>query len=180
MTTPFTPINDKSRRAMLIDLVSAANYDDVLTYEELGELFGLVDKPAVQSTVNSAKGSVEKNTKRTLEAVRNEGYRVVNASEHHRLAASHQRKGRGQLKRAMSKVNHVDMGELSQDQRSAVISARVALAAQADFERRADLKYAKKEDLEAYTQEANQRTERSESEIEKMKSRLARLERKAS
>lgn len=180
MTTPFKPIAEKSRRAMLVELVESTNPGEVLTYEKLAELFDLWDKSAIQANVNGAKASVEKNTKKALEAVRNEGYRVVNAAEHHRLATHHQRKGRGQLKRAMSKVNYVDMSQLTPDQRTVIISSRVVLAAQADFERRADLKYAKREDLEAYTEQVNQRSERSESEIERMKERLERLERRSS
>lgn len=172
----FTPLKEKSRRAMLIEMVEATAPGDILTYGQLGVLFDLDDRRDIQVAVNAAKRSVERNTKKALEAVRNEGYRVAHPHEHHRLAVVHQRKGRGQLKRAMSKVDHVDMSKLTPDQRTVIISSRVVLAAQADFERRADLKYAKREELEEYTRQVNQRSERSENEIQKMKERLSRLE----
>ena len=176
----FTPINEVSRRQQLVDLIADAHPGTVIGYDELGELFGIEDRNAIQRAVNGAKSSVEKNTKRALEAVPNKGYRVVDASEHYGLAIHHQRKGRKQLRRAMSKVNNVELGELTQDQRTVVIAARVALAAQADFERRADLKYANRQETERHMKEQSEKVDRSESEVKALMDRIERLEQKFS
>lgn len=174
----FNPVNEISRRKQLIDLVSETDFGAVIEYDSLGEMFGLEDRRDIQSAVNSAKSSVEKNTRRALQAVPNKGYRVVDPSEHYGLAVHHQRKGRKQLRRALSKVNNVELDQLTSDQRTAVIAARVALAAQADFERRADLKYANRQEMETHMREQSEKVERSESEVKSLMDRIERLESK--
>ncbi|MEJ4100889.1 hypothetical protein V5S96_11055 [Corynebacterium mastitidis] len=125
----FEPCGDKSRRALLVEVVEKSQPGERLTYGLLKDLFGVDSLGAIHSAVNSAKPSVEKSTGKALVAVARVGYRVALPSEHVGLAVAHQRKGRGQLRRAQSKVENVDLGALTLDQRAAVVAARVALAA---------------------------------------------------
>ena len=84
----FETVGAKSRRLMLIDLVSATEPGTLIRYEELGDLFGLDSRADIQGAVNGAKRSVEANTKKSLVAVKNEGYRVALPDEHHSLAVT--------------------------------------------------------------------------------------------
>lgn len=172
----FEKKGEKSHRELLIEAVDAATPDTILTYESLASLLNVDSRAGVQGAVNGAKRSVEVNTSKALVAVKNIGYRIVRPDEHVALAVLHQKKSRRQVKRAKSKVDHIDLSALSQDQRTAVIAAGMVLAAQQDFERRADLRYAKKEELRAFMSEASSRQERSESELDEMKDRMKRLE----
>src|SRR5699024_11379384 len=80
----FKTVGEKSRRVMLIELVQRTDPGAVLTYEELGALFGLDSRTDIQGAVNGAKRSVEANTKKSLVAVTNKGYRVAHPrSEEH-------------------------------------------------------------------------------------------------
>lgn len=174
----FETVGAKSRRLMLIDLVAGTEPGTLIRYEELGDLFGLDSRMDIQGAVNGAKRSVEANTKKSLVAVKNEGYRVALPDEHHSLAVKHQRKGRNQIKRAMSKVQNVNLAALTQDQRTVVIAAQVALAAQADFERRADIRYAKRAEMEAFMSEQSTVNHRSDERLREMQERMERLEKK--
>lgn len=176
----FKTVGEKSRRVMLIEMVQRTDPGAVLTYEELGALFGLDSRTDIQGAVNGAKRSVEANTKKSLVAVTNKGYRVALPDEHHSLAVKHQRKGRNQIKRAMSKVRHLDMSALTQDQRTVVIAAQVALAAQADFERRADIRYAKRAEMDAFMSEQSTVNDRSDAKLQEMQERMERLEKRLS
>lgn len=177
MTTMFQPKGEKSRRLMLIDLVDASQPGDMLTYEDLGVLLDVDSRHDVQSAVNQAKASVEKSTRRALVAERNVGYRVITAGEHYERAVAHQKKGYRQIQRALSKVENVRVGELSVEQRAMATAAVTALRLQADFERRADLKYARAEELRELVERQSAAEDRTGVEVEALKARLERLER---
>lgn len=174
----FEKKGEKSRRELLVETVDAAAPDTILSYESLASLLDVDSRADLQSAVNAAKRSVEVHTSKALVAVRNVGYRIVRPDEHVALAVLHQRKSRRQVKRAKSKVDHIDLSALTPDQRTAVIAAGMVLAAQQDFERRADIRYAKKEELRAFMSESSSRQDRSESELDEMKARMKRLEEK--
>lgn len=176
MTTFFQPKGEKSRRVMLTELVHATNYGEVLDYAGLSALLGCESRREIHSAVNSARLSLERDTKKALLAVDNKGYRVVHPGEQGELAVKHQRKARNQVRRAKSKVDHIDMTALTPEQRQFVTTAQIVLAAQADFERRADVRYAKASDVRNFMAESSKRVDRSEAEISRLQERLDRLE----
>lgn len=176
----FETVGEKSRRVMLIDLIAGAEPGTLIPYEELGTMFDLDSRADIQGAVNGAKRSIEGNTRKSLVAVKNKGYRVAHPEEHHGLAAKHQRKGRNQIKRAMSKVQNVDLSALTHEQRTVVIAAQVALSAQADFERRADIRYAKRTEMDAFMSEQSTVNDRSDAKLREMQERMERLEKKLS
>lgn len=146
----------------------------VLTYDELGHLFNLTDRPAIQSAVNGAKASVERETKQVLVAVKNEGYKIVSAGEHFGQALHHQRKGRGQTRRALSKAKNTRIEELTRDERDRRDVVVQILNRQIEFEKRADLRYARRDEL----LKLSEKQERSDSAMQDMADRIARLEKK--
>ena len=176
MTALFEPKGPKSQRQMLVDVVKEHSPGDVLEYGVLQELLRIPSRRGVQAAVNGAKPSIERVTKRCLVAEPNEGYRIISAAEHYDRAVVHQKKARRQTKRALSKVKNVKMGELTVEQRAMATAAVTALSLQADFERRADLKYARKEELKKLAEEQELLKNRSAEESKRMDERVARLE----
>lgn len=172
----FEVKGERSRRDILTSFVRDHQPGDVLTYEVLGDVLGAGSRGEVQSAVNGAKLAIERDTNRALVAVKNTGYRIVSAREHLPLALVHQRKSMRQVRRAKSKVDHVLLADLSQDERTAVIAAGVAFAAQERFLRTADARYAKREELEDFMNESSRKSDRTEEELRLMKDRIARLE----
>lgn len=173
---PFEALGDKSRRALLVDLVADIDEDVVIPYEDIAAAIEVDedDRATCQGAVNAAKRSIEKTHSKALVAVPNVGYRVVRASEHLGLAQSHQSRGRRQLTRAKSKVVHVDMSKLTEGERAAVSLAATSLGLQMDYMRRNDLRSSR---LEAAVTTVMETTERSEQEISELRERLSRLER---
>lgn len=168
----------KSRRQMLVDAVTECAYGELLPYPELGELFGLSARKDIQSAVNGAKRSIEVNCSKTLVAVPNEGYRVADPAEHYKIATVHQRKGRRQSAKALSKVRHVDVSGLSQEDRDKLINAQTLISTLQQFERRADLRYANRKRVESFIADQDRKNKRSDDQLSEMMSRLERLESK--
>ncbi len=172
MTAAFQPIGDKSRRATVIDLIARADYDSVVTYEELESELG-TDRATAQSAVNQAKLGLESVHRKSVVAVPNVGYRIVKPNEHHGLAVVHQRKSLRSLRRSLSKVNHVDASQLTEGERAAVTLATTGIAMQLDYMRRNDIRAKRHEDMIVATQ---QQSDRTADEVSELKDRLARLE----
>lgn len=176
----FTPAKEKSQRTMLLELFEDVTPGEVVSYEDIAEWLGLEldDVKGVQRAVNGAKRSLEVHQSKALEAEPRKGYRVVAPNEHHRLAVMQQRKSRRALVRAKSKVAHVDLSGLTEGERVAITLATTALAAQLDFQRRADLRYANRQQVEEFMAEHKESAERTTEELEKVRARMARLEAK--
>lgn len=175
MTMPFEPINEVSRRQAVVDMLSAIPSGEVVPYDALEIALGL-DRHAVQSVVNQAKPSLQKIGQKSLVAVRNIGYRVLSPGEHIDLARDHQKKGRRQTRKAKSAVAHTDYAKLSDIERAQYDIALATISALERFERRADLRYASKERVDAFIREQGGHNDRTTSEVSDLKSRLGRLE----
>lgn len=175
-TVPFTPKGERPRTEMLVDIVAGAKTGDVLSYESLSVLLDCENKSQVQSAVNAAKLTIERETKQTLVAQRGDGYKIVGPGEHFRQSQKHRLKGRRQNQRAISTITHVHTEKLTAEERTKRIAQITALQAIDDFERRADDKYARKEKLNELIVQTDAQNERSETEIAKLKERLTRLE----
>lgn len=172
MTAAFKPIGERSRRDMVLDLLAAGDYDEVVKYADLeAELDA--NRDTVQAAVNAAKLLLEREHRKAVVAVPNVGYRVVRPNEQHGLAVVHQRKSVRALKRSLSKVNHVDAAQLTEGERAAVTLAATGIAMQLDYMRRNDIRAKRHEDMIAAT---TQTAERTAEEVAELKARLARLE----
>jgi hypothetical protein len=173
---PFQPAGERARWRIVYDLLCEAAIGDVVTYEVLGEALEMdpgKDRHVIQMAVRRAAQEHERNDKRALDVVPNEGYRIVPAPENLRLARRHQKKAGKSLARGQSKVVNVDLTGVDADTRNAFEVVARAFALQMDFNRRFDVRQARLEDTVAGMSE---RTERTEQEIADLKSRLAALE----
>lgn len=176
MSSVFTPIGDQSRRVLVLERLAAAPVDSVVTYEELSEVLGDVDRRTVQGAVNAAKFNLEKAYSKAVVAVSNTGYRIVRASEHLTLAKHHQKKSLKQLRRSRSKVDHVDYNQLTEGEKAAISLAATSIALQMDYMRRNDIRSTR---IEASVAAVQKESERSAEELAELRNRLARLERGA-
>lgn len=169
----FDPKGSISRRRAVLDALATAPYDTVVTYSELSVALGGASREIVQKAVHAAKAALEREHNKSVDAVPNEGYRVIKPSEHLTLAQRHQRKSRRSLTRAQSTVTHVDLRELTEGERAAVTIAATSLSLQLGYMRRNDIRVSR---LERAAETAAESQQRSDEEIAELKARLERLE----
>lgn len=91
----------KLRWVQIADQMRTMQVDDVLTYEWLTDTFPDVSFINIRQDVHRAIKEVEETDSRTFECLRDEGYRMVAANEHHRLARSRHKRARRQIVRAI-------------------------------------------------------------------------------
>lgn len=115
MNPIFAPKGAKPEWLMVYDeLLSSADYGDVVTYARLEEVLG---RPFASNRgpLYRARDHLGDIHKRWLEAVPNVGYRVVDAEEHVRIAAAHKLKGRRQYGRMLKVMQVTDLTQLGPD-----------------------------------------------------------------
>jgi hypothetical protein len=112
----FAPKGEKPEWQMVYDeLLATADFGDVITYAMLEETLGRPFAPN-RGPLYRAREQLGELRKRWLEAVPNVGYRVVDAAEHVRLAATHKLKGRRQYGRMLKVMQVTDLTRLGPDQ----------------------------------------------------------------
>lgn len=99
------------------NLLAAAEVDQIITYEEFDKALKLDFRAAQRPGFDKAVQQLERRNLRTVDNVRNKGYRIVRAHEHERLARKHQLKGLRQTKRSMRKVKSADRSKLGLDEK---------------------------------------------------------------
>ena len=131
MTTlaPFTAKSPdgRSEATIVYDHLKELQIDDIVTYETLDDLLRR-DFKTSRSPMYVATAMMEHSRKRTLEAVRNVGYRIVHANEHERLGIEHHRKARKQLVRAMKRVDSADLALLTPVERQTLVAVAVHIS----------------------------------------------------
>lgn len=176
----FNPLGDQARWKTVYEILQKTEVNDVLTYEEMGEALGLhpaSDRHLIQAAVHRAAKELLEVERHALMAITNVGYRVVTAEEHLLLARGHQRKSHKQLALAQDKVEYVDLSEVDPITRRAFGLVAEALSAQADFNRRMDIRQRNLASKVAEIQQDHSRTkQRTEDEIQILRARLRRLE----
>lgn len=174
--TPFVPRGDRARWRILYDILLAKAIDAVITYKEMGEALDLdpeADRHPIQMALRRAAKEYERENLRALEAVPNEGYRIVEPHEHLRLAHGQQERSKRALVAGRSKVVNVDLSGLDPEARKAFDVTAQAFSLLLDYSRRLDVRQRRLEDAVAGMAE---RHDRSDAEIAELKARLARLE----
>jgi hypothetical protein len=180
--SPFEPAGEQARWRIIYEILKTTPVDGLVTYEQLGEALELdpdKDRHAIQMAVRRAAQEYERGDKRALDAVPNEGYRVVKAGEHLDLAKRHGRKAGKSLQRGHSKAVNVDLSEVEDPEvRRALELTAQAFSLQMDFNRRFAVR---QEQLEATVREITDTQaadrQRSADEVAKLQERIERLER---
>ena len=174
--TPFEALGDRPRWVEVYDVLRRHEVGDVVTYKDLGRALGLDadgDRHAIQMAVRRAAREFEKTDLRALEAIPNQGYRIVQPAEHIRLARAQQAKSSRALARGHSTVTHVDFTDMDSETRKAFEVVAQAFAHQMDFNRRMDIRTA---NLEAAVAAITETRERTDDEVAELRARLERLE----
>lgn len=114
---PFEPVGEKPRWALALEVIREYQVGDVVPYEALHDAVGSPNRTVVQAAARDAGVRFLEDESKALEAVPNEGYRIVAADEHVRLAKSQQRRGRRALVRGQALASNVDFNELSAEGR---------------------------------------------------------------
>jgi len=175
--SPFLPKGDKARWITIFEHVTNMTTGDLLTYETIANLLGLnpeADRHALQMAVRRAAQASLTEDKRALEAVPNEGYRIVEPEEHMRLAKVQQKKSRRALVRGERTVVNVDFNGMEPDVRHAFEIVAQAFAMQQEFMRRVDIRQTR---VERAVREVRE-SKADAADVEELQARLARLERR--
>jgi hypothetical protein len=91
--------------------------DGILTYDAMEELLGFDVRNRRDLVYRAIRALLEEN-ERTLEAVPNQGYRVVYPQEHERLAHGYQRGAKRKITKAIRTTKGTNRNGLTQEERT--------------------------------------------------------------
>jgi hypothetical protein len=110
----------RSYRDVALDLLKDMKRGDVVTYQDLGralELHPLRDRTKIQHAVRQANKPLLKLHQRGVQAVENQGYRMLPAREHVVVANGHQSKADKAMVRAIDFFNGTNLADLTESER---------------------------------------------------------------
>lgn len=122
---------------LVYQLFEDKDFGDVVTYEQLDAALGR-DFRSQRGPLYKADDMLLRNRSRALAAVKNEGYRVVQAREHETLGRSRHRRARKQINQAVRVVTGTDRSALTEDERRRLSGLELALSRQQQMIRRLD------------------------------------------
>lgn len=134
----FETVGEIARWRMVYPHLRDAEVDSLLSYEELSEILDVTERQAIQEAVRRAGKELLRVDSRAVEAIPNQGYRVVTAVEHLRLSKKQVRRGRRAVVRGNELVTYVDMNAVPAEMRMAFHHQQVVIGALVDFARRID------------------------------------------
>lgn len=175
MNAPFEPQGEISKRQMLVELFSNTPVDSVVSYAEMEELLE-ADRSVVQAIVHQAQSALSRIHNVSLKSVRNVGYRVVPPIEHVDLALAQQKKARRGMGRSRRHVDHVDMSQLTEQERQIISNVAGVLARQQAQIQRIDKRQAVLENaFTAKVQGDVKKDAATQSRLSRIEAELARL-----
>ena len=172
----FETVGEKSRKDYALEVLRRHDVGDVVTYDELGEHLGTGDRQILQAAVRSAAREFLTSDRHAVEAVTNQGYRVVAPGEHMRLAEKQRRSSVKKLRRGKALVSHVDYSTLPTDARRLAEGMAIGFAHLIEEHHKTN---ARVSTLERAHDAVAERQDRTEEEVSELRARLARLEGKA-
>lgn len=177
---PFKPLGEEARWKTVYAMLKTTKTGGIITYRQLGDALGLDperDRVKIVQAVRRAGKEHQEKDKRSVEVVRGEGYRPVDASGSLALARGQQRKAGRTLARGHSAAVNVDLNGVEPTVRAALETLGKAFVMQMDFNRRFEGKQAEMEDaLRSIADTQEQDRKRTDDELAELRERLARLE----
>ena len=174
--SPFAPIGDRARWAVVYDVLLEHKVGDIVTYEDLGaalDLDPVKERHPIQMAMRRAAQVFESEDRQSVEATPNVGYRIIEAAEHLELAKTHQAKASKSLVRGHSAVVNTDITGFDPALRRVFEVTATALSYQMDLMRRLDVRVRSTEKAVAEMAETRNRTDE---EVAELRARLERLE----
>lgn len=101
--------------------------DETVGYERLSEVAGhdvRVDRSALYEAIKQ----LELHDHRTAENVRNVGYRIIEAKEHHKVGLKHQLKAKRSVRRGVRKLRAADRSRLTAEEKQKIDTLSTKLA----------------------------------------------------
>lgn len=176
--SPFQPLGAEARWRTLYQLLQQKEIGDVITYEDMAaalEMDAVADRRSLQVTFRRAAIQYEEDDCRAVDAVRNVGYRVVEPSEHLKLAKRHGKRAGNQLKLAYSKAVNVDLSGESSDVVKAFELVALGFAHQMEVNRR---QAATNQRTQQALANASVKIERTDEELAAIQERMEALEKR--
>jgi hypothetical protein len=170
--SPFAPRGERARWRIAYDLLRDTNPGVVLTYEKLGEALDLhprSERSKIQVAVKTASQHLLEEDKRAIEAVVNEGYRVVDARGHLVLARTHHVKSTRELGRGQAVAVNVDLNGVDPNVRRALEMTAEGLSMLLEHNQRFETRQQKFEEALA---SVSVKVERTEAEIAELRAEL--------
>lgn len=174
--SPFKPVGDEPRWRTLYSLLRNTPPGGLLTYQQMADALGLDParhRPTMASAMRRAAEEYQEVDRRAIEVVRDEGYRVVEAGEHLRLARVHNKRAGTQLEIAYSTATKVDLSNMDPEVRNGLEVLARGFMEQMEINRRLS---ARQRRTERALDAVAQRSGRTEEELAEMRDRLAALE----
>lgn len=132
---PFEIKGEAPQWSLIYDILATKNIGDVATYAELSEAID-ADIRTTRAPFYKAANQLLEQKLRGTEVVPNVGYRIVEASEHQRLARGQHKKARRRIRQAIRIVDGTDRSLLDPQGRSEIDAIKINLSRQADAIRR--------------------------------------------
>src|SRR5260370_9864402 len=110
--SPFTPHGDRARWRIIYDMLVKAGTGDVVTYQTIAGALGLdadADRHKIQMDMRRAAKEHLENDLRSVAAVPNEGYRIVETPRKLELARNHQANAFRSVRRGRAHVSYADL-----------------------------------------------------------------------
>lgn len=178
-STWFEPVGSQARwRKIYPLLVSAEVGGETISYQEFGDaldLHPLDDRAVIAAAVRRAGDELLSEFHHAIEVVPKIGYRVVEPSEHLKLAKVRNQRAGAQLDRGIKVVNGTDFNGLEAATRSALENMGKAFSEQREINRRQERTNAR---MERAMQATSKQTQMTAEEVEQLKEKLARMEAK--
>lgn len=175
MRENFQPIGDRARWRVCYDALAGNEPGTIITYAQLSAVLDAgISRERIQGAVRRAAKDLLVAEHKALDPVPNVGYRIVHAEEHMDLAKRDQRRSRRALVKGHTTLDHTDLNQIEDPVvRRTFQAATAALAQTITMVRWMDLRHSK---LAERVQEFAERSDRTESEVEELRRRLAKLE----
>lgn len=176
--SPFKPKGAEARWRVLYRLLVAVPVGGVLTYEKMAaalNLDPLRHRSALNVAMRRAAQELEREDKRAVEVVRDEGHRVVDVDGQFRLARAHGRKAGTQLELAYSKATNIDLSNVDPEVRKGFELLARGFAEQMEINRRL---ISRQRRSERVLDSVSVRTDRTAEEVVELEKRLVELEKR--
>lgn len=173
--TMFEPAGAEARWRSVYTLAKGKPVGTILTYGQLDEATGS-DIRAQRDPVTKAARMLERDQRRTLVVVRNQGYRIAAADEHEGLARKRNRRARKQIATGRSILQGTRREELTPDAAKRIDALALTYSAHEDMLRRLERRAQRQEEG---LQDVRRRTSATAADHDERLSRLEALMRRA-